>query len=111
MPGESSKRLRQRHAEVLPVVQQPELRAHGSGNLIGDHGEARREGVSRSKRRARSARWPRGILLELEQPPAAPPAKVDRAHREDQASEGREGAEGHEQGDDQIPRRGRPFRS
>ena len=69
--GERLQRLRQRHAEVLLIEQQPELRTDRLGHLVGDHRQPGRERMAGAQRAGEQIDRLGKLLLELDHPPVA----------------------------------------
>ena len=66
--GDRLQRIGERHAEVLLVVEQPELAGHRLRHLVGDHAQPGREGVAGAQRAGDQVDRFRELLLELPQP-------------------------------------------
>ena len=65
--GKRLQRIAERHAEILLVVQQPELAGHRLRRLFGDDGQPGREGVARAQRAGNQIDRLRELLLERPQ--------------------------------------------
>ena len=72
--GHAFQRVAERHAEVLPVVEELEFRTHRRGDFIGDHLNTGRKCVPRAQRARHQLDRLRELLFEHPEAPGALPA-------------------------------------
>ena len=86
--GERLERVAQRHAEVLLVVEQPELAGHRLRRLFGDERQPGREGVAGAQRARDQIDRLRELLLELPHPLRRLEADDQERHERQQGASG-----------------------
>ena len=86
--GHAFQRVAERHAEVLPVVEELEFRTHRRGDFIGDHLNPGRKCVPRAQRARHQLDRLRELLFEHPEAPGALPADEHERNAREQRRSG-----------------------